>query len=125
MGRSDHWIRKIFGSIYCTTVKALFKLQDIDCDFRLIRRCVFKKVELIHDSGIICLELVKKIQDNRFVVVQQGMRHYPRVYGRSQFFRPNHLLKTAKGLFDLWVELVLYKKHVVPELTPTELPERA
>jgi glycosyltransferase involved in cell wall biosynthesis len=127
VGRSDHWIRKIIGTVYCKTVKFLFnlKLQDIDCDFRLIRRRVFKKVELTHDSGIICLELVKKIQDHGFVVVQQGVGHYPRVYGRSQFFRPKHLLRTAKGLFDLWVELVLRKKHLVAELAPAEVHERA
>jgi hypothetical protein len=68
---------------------------------------MFNDVCLHHDSGVICVELVKKIQDNGFVIVEAGVPHYPRVYGRSQFFRLKSLIQTFRAFIDLWNELAL------------------
>ena len=110
--RGDSWLRKIMGRVYHRMVRVLFdlKVRDVDCDFRLMRRRIFEVIELSRDSGAICVELVKKAQNQGFVIVETGVAHYPRVYGRSQFFRLGPLYRTLIELFTLWVELVLRRK---------------
>ena len=72
ISRSDPLHRIIIGRVYHYTVKMLFALRvrDVDCDFRLMRREVFDRVKLDRDSGVICLELMRKVQDAGFRVVE-------------------------------------------------------
>jgi glycosyltransferase involved in cell wall biosynthesis len=112
--RSDPLHRKIIGRIYHHTVKLLFgfKLRDVDCDFRLIRREVFDVIDLESDSGTICLELVKKLQDAGFVFAEVPVHHYHRTYGQSQFFNFPRLWRTGVQLLGLWWKLVLRRDHM-------------
>jgi glycosyltransferase involved in cell wall biosynthesis len=105
--RSDSTLRLIVGRAYQYAVRLVFGLhvRDVDCDFRLMRRRIFERVKLKHDSGVICVELVKKIQLAGFKVVELGVAHYPRVYGHSQFFRAGAVARTLKELVSLWFEL--------------------
>src|SRR5690606_8739728 len=88
ISRSDPWHRIVIGRIYHHTVKLLFSLRvrDVDCDFRLMRRSIFDRVELHHDSGVICLEMMKKVQDAGFRITEVPVHHFHRAFGRSQFF---------------------------------------
>jgi glycosyltransferase involved in cell wall biosynthesis len=124
LNRSDSLMRRVIGRIYRETVKRLFglKVRDVDCDFRLLRRRLFNDVCLHHDSGVICIELVKKIQDNGFVIVEAGVPHYARVYGRSQFFRPRSLIQTLRALIDLWNEQAL---HPAPAPLPSHSQDQS
>jgi glycosyltransferase involved in cell wall biosynthesis len=108
ISRSDPLHRIIIGRIYHHTVKLLFglKVRDVDCDFRLIRRSVFDTVTLEKSSGVICLELMKKITDARFTVAEVPVHHYHRAHGKSQFFNFPRLVRTAVDVFSLWGELV-------------------
>ena len=108
ISRSDPWYRLLIGRLYHHFVKWLFgfKLRDVDCDFRLIRRAVFDNIHLRSDSGTICLELVKKLQDAGFRFVEVPVHHYHRAFGRSQFFNFPRLWRTAWQLAGLWRELV-------------------
>lgn len=108
ISRSDPWYRLVIGRMYHHFVKAMFgfKLRDVDCDFRLIRRSVFDTIQLRSDSGTICLELVKKLQDAGFRFAEVPVHHYHRAFGRSQFFNFPRLWRTAKQLTGLWWELV-------------------
>ena len=65
ISRSDPFHRVVIGRIYHHTVRLLFglRLRDVDCDFRLMRRAIFERVTLTKDSGVICLEMMKKVQD--------------------------------------------------------------
>ena len=64
ISRSDPMHRIIIGRLYHHTVKVMFGLQvrDVDCDFRLMRRSIFDRVRLEKDTGVICLEMMRKIQ---------------------------------------------------------------
>ena len=108
ISRSDPWYRLVIGRVYHHAVKAMFgfRLRDVDCDFRLIRRAVFERVTLRSDSGTICLELVKKLQDAGFRFAEVPVHHYHRAAGRSQFFNFRRLWRTAMQLGGLWLELV-------------------
>lgn len=107
LNRNDSLLRQFLGQLYHSVVKHLFALnvRDVDCDFRLLRRRIFDHIDLQHDSGVICIELVKKVQQQGFQIAEVGVSHYPRVYGRSQFFRLKHLARTLKELFSLWLDL--------------------
>jgi glycosyltransferase involved in cell wall biosynthesis len=112
--RNDPLHRKIIGRVYHHTVKLAFgfKLRDVDCDFRLIRRRVFDVIDLESDSGTICLELVKKLQDAGFRFAEVPVHHFHRAYGQSQFFNFPRLWRTFVQLSQLWVKLVLRREHL-------------
>ena len=62
------------------------KLRDADCDFRLMRHAIFDRINLEKTSGIIRVEMMKKIQDAGFRIVEVPVHHYHRAFGTSQFF---------------------------------------
>jgi glycosyltransferase involved in cell wall biosynthesis len=109
ISRSDPLHRVIIGRLYHWTVKTAFglKLRDVDCDFRLIRRSVFDKVRLTCDSGTICVELMKKIQDAGFRIAEVPVHHHHRAYGRSQFFNFPRVFRVGVDLIRLWFALRL------------------
>jgi glycosyltransferase involved in cell wall biosynthesis len=120
IARSDPFHRKAIGRLYHTFVKAVFglRLQDVDCDFRLMRRSVFEKVELTRSSGVICVELMKKVQDHGFRITEVPVHHFHRTYGRSQFFNVPRVARTLVDLVRLWFELVVRKDHLRPKAPP-------
>ena len=107
VSRSDPLYRTIIGRMYHWLAKLAFglRLRDVDCDFRLIRSSVFDKVHLESDSGVICVEMMKKIQDAGFKIVEAPVRHYPRAYGGSQFFNFRRIFRALSDLFKLWWRL--------------------
>ena len=113
ISRSDPLHRIVIGRIYHHLVKLLFGLtvRDVDCDFRLIRRSVFDTVTLEKSSGVICLELMKKLTDADFSIVEVPVHHYHRAHGKSQFFNFPRLARTAVDVFRLWGELVWRRRQ--------------
>lgn len=106
--RHDPLHRVIIGRVYHHIVRLMFgfRLRDVDCDFRLIRRKVFDEVQLRSTSGTICLEMVKKMQDAGFKFEEVPVHHFHRAYGKSQFFNFPRLVRTAVQLVTLWWDLL-------------------
>jgi glycosyltransferase involved in cell wall biosynthesis len=111
IARNDPFHRKVIGRVYHHFVKSAFGLtvRDVDCDFRLMRKSVFEKVTLTRSSGVICVELMKKVTDAGFRIAEVPVHHYHRTYGKSQFFNFPRVLRTLRDLVNLWVELTLTK----------------
>lgn len=107
ISRSDPLHRVVIGNIYVVLMRILFQfhVRDVDCDFRLIRRSALEAVTLKHSSGVICLELVKKLERAGFRFVDFPVHHYHRVAGKSQFFNFRRLFATGVNIFRLWWEL--------------------
>lgn len=107
--RQDPWHRILIGKVYNAAARFLFRIRirDIDCDFRLVRRSLVENLRLESTSGTICLELVRKIEMTGCEVAEVAVNHYPRLYGRSQFFRWRSLLTTARQFARLYFKLVL------------------
>jgi len=107
--RADAWHRILIGVIYRRLMRWTFRLsiRDVDCDFRLFRRYVFEKISLESRSGVICVEMAKKFEEAGFRMVEVPVSHYPRMHGRSEFFRVRHLAYTFKGLLKIWWTLVI------------------
>lgn len=120
ISRSDPLHRIIIGNIYRGIIKLAFglKIRDVDCDFRLIRRKGFNKVRLFSNSGTICVEMVKSLQDAGLRFAECPVHHYHRAYGKSQFFNFKRLFKTFRDLSKLWWKLVI--KRDVQIVSPTE-----
>jgi glycosyltransferase involved in cell wall biosynthesis len=114
ISRSDPLHRIVIGRMYHHMVKLLFglKVRDVDCDFRLMRRRIFEVVRLEKDSGVICLEMMKKFQDAGFRVAEHPVHHYHRAYGKSQFFNFPRIFKTAIDVMKLWWQLVVRREHL-------------
>ena len=110
--RHDPLHRIVIGRVYHYLVKCLFalKLRDVDCDFRLIRRSVFDTVQLESDSGVICCEMMTKIQRAGFRVVETPVHHYQRAHGKSQFFNFPRIARVARQLSALWFRMIVLKK---------------
>ena len=113
VSRSDPLHRIIIGRLYHHIVSTLFglKMCDVDCDFRLLRRAIFERIELEKTSGVICLEMMKKIQDAGFRIVEVPVHHYHRAFGKSQFFNFRRIFKTGVDVTRLWFALVIRRQH--------------
>ena len=85
--------------------------RDVDCDFRLMRRAIFDQVTLESTTGTITFELVKKIQDAGFRIVEVPVHHWYRQYGNSQFFNFPRVARTLLALLGWWWRLVIRQEH--------------
>jgi glycosyltransferase involved in cell wall biosynthesis len=114
ISRSDPFHRVVIGRVYHHIVKLLFgfKVRDVDCDFRLIRRRVFDVVRLEKSSGVICLEMMKKFHDAKFRFAEVPVHHFHRAYGTSQFFNFRRIWRTGIDVLRLWWSLVIRKEHL-------------
>ena len=121
ISRSDPLHRIFIGRVYHHTVKLLFGLtvRDVDCDFRLMRRTIFDRVTLTKSSGVICLEMMKKIQDAGFRIAEAPVHHYHRAYGKSQFFNFRRIARTAVDVMKLWWALVVRREAAPSATGPT------
>ncbi len=113
--RNDPIHRVILGTLYLRVMRLLFNfhVRDVDCDFRLIRRRVFHRIALHHDSGVICLELVKKLELAGYRFAEYPVHHFHRRYGRSRFFNFRRLVTMAINVARVWWELMILRKTPV------------
>jgi glycosyltransferase involved in cell wall biosynthesis len=127
IGRSDPFHRILIGRLYHWTVRLAFglRLRDVDCDFRLFRRSIFDRVELTKSSGVICVEMMKKVQDAGFRIREVPVHHYHRAYGKSQFFNFPRVFRTLLDLGRLWIDLVVRKVHLKPNAITSSEQEAA
>ena len=104
ISRCDPFYRIAIGKLYHWVAKVAFglRIRDVDCDFRLMRRAIFDAVRLESDSGVICVEMMKKIQDAGYVITEAPVHHYHRVYSGSQIFRFHRIMTALIGFVRLW-----------------------
>jgi glycosyltransferase involved in cell wall biosynthesis len=124
ISRSDPLHRIVIGRFYHHIVSLLFGLtvRDVDCDFRLMRRAIFDRIDLTKTSGVICLEMMKKIEDGGFRIAEVPVHHYHRAFGKSQFFNFRRIAKTAFDVLRLWYALVIRREHRRAGIRPLAAP---
>jgi glycosyltransferase involved in cell wall biosynthesis len=117
--RADGLHRTVIGRLYHWTARTLFgiKMRDIDCDFRLIRKSVLDRFCLYSNSGVVCVELMKKVQMTGASMIELPVRHLPRRFGSSQFFRLGRILHVGFQMLGLLfaLRLGLSSKHRIKE----------
>ncbi len=104
--RGDPLIRIVIGRVYHWGMKVAFgfKIRDVDCDFRLIRREVFDVLDLTLTSGAITVEFVTKATDLGFRFAEVPVHHYHRAAGKSQFFNFPRIFRTLRNLIEPLVD---------------------
>jgi glycosyltransferase involved in cell wall biosynthesis len=109
--REDPVHRVILGSMYNRLAHLLFRLptRDVDCDFRLIKRSALGGIDLRSSSGVICVEMIYKLKLAGCIFAETPVHHYPRKFGKSQFFSVRHVGRTIFDLLTLWIELVVLR----------------
>lgn len=120
--RHDPVHRILIGLAYQYFVKFMFGLviRDVDCDFRLMRRAIFDRIQLESTTGTITFELVKKVQDAGFKIVEVPVKHWYRQYGTSQFFNFSRVARTLLALLGWWWRLVIKKEHLANAFAPVK-----
>lgn len=113
ISRQDPVYRKIIGRLYHYITKMFFgfRIRDVDCDFRLIRRSIFDEMVLEYNSGVICVELVAKLTKRGYSFVEVPVHHYYRVSGKSEFFNFARIFRVAKNLVKLWYKIQIKKRY--------------
>jgi hypothetical protein len=69
-------------------------------------------VTLEKNSGVICLEMMKKITDAGFRIAEVPVHHYHRTHGTSQFFNVPRIARTGVDVLKLWYALVIRRAHL-------------
>jgi hypothetical protein len=110
--RHDPWYRVWIGKMYHAITKLAFgfTIRDVDCDFRLMRRELLNRIQLEHNSGVICVEMIKKLHDIGAHFAEVPVNHFFRASGKSQFFNFRRVFRVGIDLVRLWWRLVLVKK---------------
>jgi hypothetical protein len=88
-----------------------FKIRDVDCDFRLIRKSVFDDLKLEYNSGVVCVEMVARMTKKNLRFAEVPVHHYYRVSGKSEFFNFKRIFKVAKNLIKLWYKIQVKKRY--------------
>lgn len=111
--RNDPLYRKIIGRLYYYVTRMLFsfKIKDVDCDFRLMRRSLFENLELRYNSGIVCVEMISKLTMRGARFAEVPVNHYYRVSGKSQFFNFKRIFNTGIHLLKLWYRIKIRKEY--------------
>jgi glycosyltransferase involved in cell wall biosynthesis len=111
MTRQDPPHRVVIGNLHRFVTRWAFWLpiNDVDCDFRLIRRSIVERVVLRSGSGSICVELVKLAERAGARFREVSVHHYSRQHGESQFFTPARIFKTYFDLAVMWIELMIVR----------------
>jgi glycosyltransferase involved in cell wall biosynthesis len=112
MTRQDPPYRVFIGNLHRFVTRWSFWLpiNDVDCDFRLIRRSILQKLTLHSSSGSICVELVKQAQRAGAQFREVSVHHYARRSGASEFFTARRIFQTYADLAVMWVELMVVAK---------------
>lgn len=120
MHRADSGLRRLLGQVYCWGVKRCFglKVRDVDCDFRLIRRKLVDHGRLTLSSGAICVQLMHGIEAQGARIVEVPVNHYPRLHGRSQFFRLGPVMSMLKDVARLFFTTALLRMRLASAEKP-------
>jgi len=105
--RSDSALRIIGGAVYRKLTKLIFKLpiDDLECDFRLIRRAALLKIKFESHNASILLELIKKLELNGAGFSEVLVNHYTRRYGYSTYGLMSLLKEKLLGDIKVWYSL--------------------
>jgi glycosyltransferase involved in cell wall biosynthesis len=102
--RRDPWHRKLNAYLWGSLVKFLFgfKVKDVDCAFKLVKRKVLDKIELTAGGAMVSTELLARAHKAGFKFVEVGVTHLPRTAGTQTGANLKVILRAFKELFKLY-----------------------
>lgn len=104
--RFDPVIRIFLSWGYNVLVRLLFRVRvhDVDCSFKLFRREVIDSFTLGSTDFFVDTELLARSRKAGFVIVEKGVRHYPRRAGATTV-RPSDVPRTLLTVARMWRDI--------------------
>lgn len=111
--RQDSFIRKINAFAWGTLVKILFgfRVKDVDCAFKLIKKEIIDKAKLESDGALISTELLAKATRMRYKIYEIGVNHYPRRAGKQTGAKLKVIIKAFVELFKFYGKMKRWGKN--------------
>ena len=117
ISRSDPLGRIIIGRLYHWAMKLLFgfKLRDVDCDFRLIRRTALERVTLTVEHRDDLPGTGQEAAGCRAAASPRCRSTTTTAsYGKSQFFNLPRIARTLTDILSFWWQLRVQRLPVEP-----------
>jgi glycosyltransferase involved in cell wall biosynthesis len=109
--RQDHIIRRFNAFGWNTLVRLLFGYlcRDIDCGFKLLRREVLNRVNLVSDGAMIDTEFLAGARARGYRIAEVPVTHRPRVAGAATG-------ADLRVIFRAFRDLVRFRRRLSREL---------
>ncbi|MFQ5864018.1 MAG: glycosyltransferase family 2 protein [bacterium] len=102
--RYDSPLRIFLSWVYNKLVKQIFgvKTRDIDCAFKVFRRKIFDQFTIESNDFFVDTEIMVKAKRLGYAINEVGVRHYPRMAGRTTV-RPSDIPRTLRRMLNIWI----------------------
>jgi glycosyltransferase involved in cell wall biosynthesis len=105
--RHDPIGRRLSGAAWNRLVHHLFRVgvRDVDCAFKLVRRDLLERIDLVSDGAMVSTELIVRSRLAGARIVEIGVQHRARVAGRQSGANPRVVLRAFRELGRLRTDL--------------------
>jgi len=103
IARKDPLGRRLNAAAWNWLMRHLFSLpvHDVDCAFKLVRRDLLQRIELVSDGAMISTELIAKSMQSGARLTELGVHHRPRTAGEQSGANPRVVARAFLELFKL------------------------
>jgi glycosyltransferase involved in cell wall biosynthesis len=101
--RRDPMARRINAAAWNWLVRRIFHVpvHDVDCAFKLIRRDILTRVELVSSGAAISIELIVGCLAAGAELLEIGVEHLPRAAGKQSGANPQVVMRAFRELVKL------------------------
>jgi hypothetical protein len=96
--------RLVYSVAYNSLVRLVFalRIKDVNFAFKLMRRAVVERLDLVSEGSFIDAELLVRAQRSGFRIIQYGVDYYPRTRGTSTLSSWPTILHILRDLVHLY-----------------------
>jgi len=126
INRQDPWHRRFNAGVYNTVMRLLFgvRLKDLDCAFKIYRKRIFDRIAVRSDGILISGEILVQAVQQRLVIREVGVTHYPRERGTPTGNNPPVVLAAMIELVKFcWAQLRARSTAEAPAMMTPEAAE--
>tara|TARA_B100000315_G_scaffold201904_1_gene194449 strand:+ start:1550 stop:2251 length:702 start_codon:yes stop_codon:yes gene_type:complete len=114
INRQDPLTRILVSRIYNVLIKIIFNLKgkDFDCAFRLVKKKIFKTINLQCKTGLGTSELLIRAKRGGYKIKHVGVHHFKRYSGVSVFEQKGFSIPKARVIAEIIKEVASLKKEI-------------
>jgi len=103
IARQDPLGRRVNAAAWNWLMRCMFRLpvHDVDCAFKLVRRDLLERIELVSNGAMISTELIAKSLQLGARLTEHGVHHMPRSAGEQSGSNPRVILRAFVELSHL------------------------
>jgi len=106
--RQDPFYRLLFSYFWGLSARLLtgVNLKDINCGFKMFKKSAIEKIGMLKSTrgAMINPELALKLNKAGFKILEVGVNHYPRLFGRPTGAGLKVIFQSYLELFQLWLK---------------------